>query len=55
MGSTAWFRPGSSGPKPGPQPIESSLLRKYEFVVTACDRFRVSHLDSVKPIRLDED
>jgi hypothetical protein len=39
----------------GTRPIARSLLRKYEFVVTACDRYRVYHLNSVDPIRLDVD
>ena len=39
----------------GTRPIERSLLRKYEFVVTACDRYRVFHLNSVNPVRLDVD
>ena len=39
----------------GTRPIERSLLRKYEFVVTACDRYRVFHHNSVEPVRLDLD
>ena len=39
----------------GTRPIARSLLRKYEFVVTACDRYRVYHLNTVDPVRLDID
>lgn len=39
----------------GTRPIERSLIRKYEFVVTACDRYRIYHLNSVDPIRVDAD
>ena len=39
----------------GTRPIERSLIRKYEFVVTACDRYRIYHLNSVAPISVDVD
>lgn len=39
----------------GTEPIASSLLRKYETVTTACDRYRVYHLNSVESITLDID
>ena len=39
----------------GTRPIESSLIRKYEFVVTACDRYRIYHLNSVDPVKVDVD
>lgn len=39
----------------GTRPIESSLIRKYEFVVTACDRYRIYHLNSVDPVTVDVD
>lgn len=39
----------------GTRPIERSLIRKYQFVVTACDRYRIYHLNSVDPIDLDVD
>lgn len=39
----------------GTRPIERSLIRKYEFVVTACDRYRIYHLNSVDPISVDVD
>ena len=39
----------------GTRPIERSLLHKYEFVRTACDRYRVYHLNTVDPVHLDVD
>jgi hypothetical protein len=39
----------------GTRPIESSLIRKYEFVVTACDRYRIYHLNTVEPVKVDVD
>ena len=39
----------------GTRPIESSLIRKYEFVVTACDRYRIYHLNTVDPVDVDID
>jgi hypothetical protein len=39
----------------GTRPIESSLIRKYEFVRTACDRYRIYHLNSVEDIDVDVD
>lgn len=39
----------------GTMPVEQSLIKKYEFVRTACDRYRVYHLNSVDDIRLDVD
>ena len=39
----------------GVRPIERSLLAKYEFVVTACDHYRVYHLNTVDPVELDVD
>ncbi|MCW2736150.1 hypothetical protein [Nocardioides sp.] len=39
----------------GTRPIESSLIRKYQFVRTACDRYRIYHLNSVDPVDVDVD
>jgi hypothetical protein len=39
----------------GTRPVERSLIYKYEFVRTACDRYRVYHLNTVDPVRLDVD
>ncbi|RYB93263.1 hypothetical protein EUA93_02165 [Nocardioides oleivorans] len=39
----------------GTMPVEQSLIRKYEFVVTACDRYRIYRLNSVDPVKLDVD
>lgn len=39
----------------GTRPIERSLIRKYEFIRTACDRYRIYHLNSVETIDLDVD
>jgi len=39
----------------GTRPVERSLIRKYEFVGTACDRYRIYRLNTVEPIRLDVD
>ncbi len=39
----------------GTRPIERSLIRKYEFVRTACDRYRIYHLNSVDPVDVDVD
>lgn len=39
----------------GTRPIERSLIRKYEFVRTACDRYRVYHLNTVDPVDVDVD
>ena len=39
----------------GTRPIERSLIRKYDFVGTACDRYRVYHLNTVDPVELDVD
>jgi hypothetical protein len=39
----------------GTRPIERSLIRKYEFVRTACDRYRIYHLNTVEPIDVDVD
>ncbi|MCF6378861.1 hypothetical protein L2K70_14695 [Nocardioides KLBMP 9356] len=39
----------------GTRPIERSLIRKYEFVVTACDRYRIYHLNTVDPVDVDVD
>ena len=39
----------------GTQPIEQSLIRKYEFIRTACDRYRIYHLNTVEPIDVDVD
>ena len=39
----------------GTRPIESSLIRKYEFVQTACDRYRIYHLNTVDPVDVDVD
>jgi hypothetical protein len=35
--------------------IQSSLIRKYEFVQTACGRYKVYHLNTVDPVELDVD
>ncbi len=39
----------------GTRPIERSLIRKYQFVRTACGRYRIYHLNSVEPIRVEVD
>ena len=39
----------------GTRPIEQSLIRKYEFIRTACDRYRIYHLNTVEPIDVDVD
>ena len=39
----------------GTRPIESSLIRKYQFVRTACHRYRVYHLNTVDPVDIDVD
>jgi hypothetical protein len=39
----------------GTRPVERSLISKYEFVRTACGRYRIYHLNSVDPIDLDVD
>jgi hypothetical protein len=39
----------------GTLPVESSLIRKYEFVRTACDRYRIYHLNSVEDIDVEVD
>lgn len=39
----------------GTRPIESSLIRKYQFVRTACDRYRIYHLNTVEPVDVDVD
>ena len=39
----------------GTRPIELSLIRKYQFVRTACDRYRIYHLNSVERIDVDVD
>ncbi|MCY7400815.1 MAG: hypothetical protein LH477_07660 [Nocardioides sp.] len=39
----------------GTRPIERSLLTKYELVTTACDRYRIFHLNTVDPVALDVD
>lgn len=39
----------------GTRPVESSLIRKYEFVGTACDRYRIYHLNTVEPVDVDVD
>lgn len=39
----------------GTMPVEQSLIKKYEFVRTACDRYRVYHLNSVDDIDIDVD
>jgi hypothetical protein len=39
----------------GTRPVERSLLRKYQFVRTACDRYRIHHLNTVEPIDVDVD
>ncbi|HEV2798196.1 MAG TPA: hypothetical protein VGV65_11300 [Nocardioides sp.] len=39
----------------GTRPVESSLIRKYEFVVTACDRYRIYHLNTVEPVSVTVD
>jgi 4-amino-4-deoxy-L-arabinose transferase-like glycosyltransferase len=35
--------------------IQSSLIRKYEFVQTACGRYKVYHLNTVDPVEIDVD
>ncbi|PKH43551.1 hypothetical protein SAMN05192575_10412 [Nocardioides alpinus] len=39
----------------GTRPIEGSLIRKYEFIRTACGRYRVYRLNSVDEIDIDVD
>ena len=39
----------------GTRPIERSLIRKYQFVRTACDRYRIYHLNTVETIDVDVD
>jgi hypothetical protein len=39
----------------GTRPIESWLIRRYEYVVTACDRYRIYHLNTVDPVEVDVD
>ena len=39
----------------GTRPIERSLISKYQFVRTACDRYRVYRLNTVDPVDLDVD
>ncbi|GAA5115834.1 hypothetical protein GCM10023339_23640 [Alloalcanivorax gelatiniphagus] len=39
----------------GTRPIERSLIHKYEFVRTACDRYRIYHLNTVEPVDVDVD
>jgi hypothetical protein len=39
----------------GTRPIERSLIRKYQFVVTACDDYRIYHLNSVEQIDVEVD
>jgi hypothetical protein len=39
----------------GTRPVERSLLRKYQFVATACDRYRIYHLNTLEPIDVDVD
>ncbi len=39
----------------GTRPIERSLIRKYQFVRTACDRYRVYRLNTVDPLDVDVD
>ncbi|WP_322921198.1 hypothetical protein [Nocardioides renjunii] len=39
----------------GTRPIERNVIRKYEFVGTACERYRVYHLNTVAPVDIDVD
>ena len=39
----------------GTRPIERSLISKYTFVRTACERYRIYRLNTVDPIDLDVD
>ena len=39
----------------GTRPVERSLISKYEFIRTACDRYRIYHLNSVDPIDVEVD
>ena len=42
----------------GTRPVARSLLRRYELVATACDRYRVFHLDDAsdaRPVDVDVD
>lgn len=39
----------------GTRPIERNLIYKYEFVETACGRYRVYHLNTVNPVDIDVD
>ncbi|MBS2939251.1 hypothetical protein KDN32_16030 [Nocardioides sp. J2M5] len=39
----------------GTPEIEDNLIRKYQFVRSACDRYRIYHLNSVDPVDVDVD
>ena len=39
----------------GTTAIQSSLIRKYAYVQTACGRYKVYHLNTVDPVELDVD
>ena len=39
----------------GTAAIQSSLIRKYAFVQTACGRYRIYHLNTVDPVEVDVD
>jgi hypothetical protein len=39
----------------GTRPIEDHLLNRYQYVLTACGRYRVFHLNTPDPVTLDVD
>jgi 4-amino-4-deoxy-L-arabinose transferase-like glycosyltransferase len=45
---TTWSELGTTA-------IQSSLIRKYAFVQTACGRYRIYHLNTVDPVEVDVD
>lgn len=56
--SPAWFVEATyinTWSELGTRPIEYSLIRKYQFIRTACDRYRIYHLNSVDPVDVDVD
>jgi hypothetical protein len=39
----------------GTKPIEDHVLARYEYVASACGRYRVFHLNTVEPVTIDVD
>jgi hypothetical protein len=39
----------------GTRPIERSLLRKYEFIASACDEYKIYRINSTIPVRVEVD